>query len=112
MTCRKRGDDVETAGESLPRDQSRREPVNGRGGIRHEGGLSLPEAVERNVGTSAPMAAEKFKWKNHENESTDAESRGGTTRSSDEALETGWSEGVVLMGPNSMSQPEMGGADE
>jgi hypothetical protein len=58
------------------------------------------------------MQTEKFKWKNHEGESTDAESRGGTTRSSDEVLETGWSEGVVLMELNSMSQPEMGGADE
>lgn len=67
---------------------------------------------ERNVGTLAPMQTEKFKWKNHKNESTDAESRGGTTRSSDEVLETGWSEGVVLMALNSMSQPEMGGADE
>jgi hypothetical protein len=58
------------------------------------------------------METEKFKWKNHENESTDAESRGGTTRSSDEVLETGWSEGVVSMELNSMSQPGMGGADE
>jgi hypothetical protein len=63
------------------------------------------------------MQTEKFKWKNHKNESTDAESRGGTTRSSDEVLETGWSEGVVLMGLNSMSQPlsvvkMTGGADE
>jgi hypothetical protein len=77
----------------------------------------LSEAIERNVGTSASMQTEKFKWKNHKNESTDAESRGGTTRSSDEVLETGWSEGVVLMGLNSMSQPlsvvkMTGGADE
>ncbi len=42
------------------------------------------------------MQTEKFKWKNHENESTEAESRGGTTRSSGEVPETGWSEGVVL----------------
>src|SRR6476469_9498440 len=35
------------------------------------------------------------KWKNHEGESTEAELRGGTTRSSDEVPETGWSEGVV-----------------
>ena len=53
-------------------------------------------AAERNVGTLAPMQTEKFKWKHHENESTDAESRGGTTRSSEEVPETGWSEGVVL----------------
>jgi hypothetical protein len=36
------------------------------------------------------------KWKNHEGESTEAEPRGGTTRSSREVPETGWSEGVVL----------------
>jgi hypothetical protein len=58
------------------------------------------------------MQTEKLKWKNHKGESTDAEPRGGTTRSSDEAKETGGSEGVVLREPNSMCQPAMGGADE
>jgi hypothetical protein len=53
-------------------------------------------AVERNVGTSAPMQTEKPKWKTHKSESTEAEPKGGTTRSSDEVPETGWSEGVVL----------------
>jgi hypothetical protein len=42
------------------------------------------------------MQTEKLKWKNHKSESTDAKPRGGTTRSSDEVPETGWSEGVVL----------------
>ena len=42
------------------------------------------------------MQTEKLKWKNHKGESTDAVPRGGTIRSSDEVLETGWSEGVVL----------------
>ena len=42
------------------------------------------------------MRTEKLKWKNHESESTEAESRGGTTRSSGEVPETGGSEGVVL----------------
>jgi hypothetical protein len=58
------------------------------------------------------MLTKKLKWKNHESESTDAEPRGGTTRSSGEVPETGWSEGVVLMEPNSMCPPAMGGADE
>jgi hypothetical protein len=58
------------------------------------------------------MLTEKLKWKNHESESTDAEPRGGTTCSSVEVPETGRSEGVVSMELNSMSQPEMGGADE
>jgi hypothetical protein len=30
------------------------------------------------------MTREKFKWRSHENESTEAEHRGGATRSSDE----------------------------
>src|SRR6266852_2740830 len=42
------------------------------------------------------MQTEKLQWKNHKGESTEAESRGGTTRSSEEVLETGWSQGVVL----------------
>ena len=42
------------------------------------------------------MQTEKLKWKNHKGESTDAEPRGGTIRSSEEVLETGWSEGIVL----------------
>jgi hypothetical protein len=58
------------------------------------------------------MLTEKLKRKNHESESTDAEPRGGTTRSSDEVPEKGWSQGVVLMELNSMCQPAMGGADE
>ena len=70
------------------------------------------EAIEWNVGTLAPMPTEKLKWKNHEGESTEAETRGGTTCSSDEVSEMGWSEGVVLMELNSMCQPAMGGADE
>ena len=37
------------------------------------------------------MLTEKSKWKNHEGESTEAEPRGGTTRSSEEVLETEWS---------------------
>jgi hypothetical protein len=45
----------------------------------------------------------------HKNESTDVRHRGGTTRSSDEALEREWSEGVVLFGRRSKYQPERGG---
>src|SRR5215831_10411949 len=51
MTCRKRRDDVETAGVSLTRDELRRCLFTDRSGIRHSGGLSLSEAMERNVGT-------------------------------------------------------------
>ena len=37
--------------DTLLRDQFRRRPAYGRSGIRHKGGLSLPEARKRNVGT-------------------------------------------------------------
>ena len=50
------------------------------------------------MGTLAAMETEKLKWKNHKGESTDAESRGGTTRSSEEVPDTGRSEGVVSRG--------------
>jgi hypothetical protein len=32
------------------------------------------------------MIREKFKWRHHKNESTDAEHRGGVIRSSDEGI--------------------------
>ncbi len=50
MTCRKRRDDVETAGKSLTRDELRRQPVYGLSGIRHEGGLILPRGGETERG--------------------------------------------------------------
>jgi hypothetical protein len=85
-------------------------------GPKRHPALRWPELAERrSSGTWEPVASmltEKLKWKNHESESTDAEPRGGTTRSSEEVPETGWSEGVVLMELNSMCQPAMGGADE
>jgi hypothetical protein len=95
MTCRKRRDDVETAGSRYCGNSLDEACL--RAGWHPA--LRWPESVGwRLSGTwepRAPMLTEKFKWKNHESESTDAESRGGTTRSSDEVLETGWSEGVV-----------------
>ena len=85
-------------------------------GPKRHPALRWPESVGRRLsGTwepAVPMLTEKLKWKNHESESTDAEPRGGTTRSSNEASEKGWSQGVVLMELNSMCQPAMGGADE
>lgn len=85
-------------------------------GPKRHPALRWPELAERRSSGTwepvAPMLTEKLKWKNHKSESTDAEPRGGTTRSSCEVPETGWSQGVVLMELNSMCQPEMGGADE
>jgi hypothetical protein len=58
------------------------------------------------------MQTEKLKWKTHEGESTDAVPRGGTTRSSDEVPDKGMERRGGVVGPDSMRQPAMGGADE
>ncbi len=42
------------------------------------------------------MLRKKFKWRSHENESTDARHRGGATRSSDEVSVMGMTEQVGL----------------
>ncbi|ACV64705.1 hypothetical protein Dtox_4020 [Desulfofarcimen acetoxidans DSM 771] len=45
----------------------------------------MAQALVRNVGTCPPMLRENSKWKTRKDESIDAESRGGTACSSDEA---------------------------
>ncbi len=54
-------------------------------GIRWKDGVNLIWAFAWNVGTCSVMLREKFKWRSHKNESTDAQSRGEVTRISDEA---------------------------
>jgi len=46
--------------------------------------VNVIQALVWNVGTCVLMLREKFKWRTHKGESTDAGHRGGTTRSSDE----------------------------
>ncbi len=65
-------------------------------GLRHKGGMNLIQALIWNVGTWALMLREKSKWQNHKDQSTNAEFRGGSTRSSEEVGESQWSEGVEL----------------
>src|SRR3954447_15982445 len=85
MTCRKRMDDVKTGGKSLTRDQSGGWPDCCPDGIRHEGGVTLGQALARNVGTCRPDAKEDIQAGGPcEDQSTDAGHRGGATRSSDE----------------------------
>ena len=50
-TCRKRVDDVETGSKSLARDEPSGKPVYWLGGVRHGGGVSVVQALMRNVGT-------------------------------------------------------------
>ncbi len=77
--------DVKTGGMSLPRDQSGRRPVYCPGGIRHEGGVTVIQALVRNVGTCRSDAKGEVRVGGpHKDESTDAERRGGAVRSRDE----------------------------
>ena len=55
MKCRKRRDDIKTEAWSLPREKSGGEPAYCPGGVRHEGGVSLVQALVRNVGTRRPI---------------------------------------------------------
>jgi hypothetical protein len=52
MTCRKRRDAIKTGVQSLLRDKAREQPAYCPSGDRHKGGVSLAQALVRNVGTS------------------------------------------------------------
>ena len=83
MTCRKVQDDVKTGGNSLTRDESGGRPDFCPDGIRHEGGVTLDQASVWNAGTCRFDAKEETQIGGpYEGESTDAEHRGGATRSS------------------------------
>jgi hypothetical protein len=51
MTCRKRRNGAKTGRKSLARDEPRRKPAYWLGGVRHEGGVSVVQALVWNVGT-------------------------------------------------------------
>src|SRR4051812_50180996 len=80
MTCRKRMDDVKTGGKSLTRDQSGGWPDCCPDGIRHEGGVTLGQALARNVGTCRPDVKGDIQAGGPcEDQSTAAGHRGGAT---------------------------------
>jgi len=54
------------------------------GGLRQRGGVTLIQALERNVGNCVLMIREKLKQNHCESESTEAKHSDGLTRSSDE----------------------------
>ena len=89
MTCRKGIDDVEKGGMSLTRDKSGRCPDFGPDGIRHEGGVTLDQALARNVGTCRPAAKGEIQTGGpREDQSTEAGHRGGAACSRDEGSVT------------------------
>ncbi len=71
-------------------------PEFGLGGTRHKDGVSSGQARKRNVRTCRSDAKGRVQVDGlHERASTDAENRGGAIRSSDEARESGQSEGIA-----------------
>ena len=94
ITCRKRRDDVKTAGSRYRGMSFGGACFTDRSGIRHGGGLSLLEAVMRNVGTWSTDVNGEAQVEEPRGESTEAVPRGGFTRSSCEVRQCGWSEGV------------------
>jgi len=66
--------------------QGQTEPVDGLSGIRHEGGVTPAQALMRNVGTCRSDAkGDAQAGHPRKSQSTDAEHRGGVTRSRDES---------------------------
>ena len=109
MTCRKRSNVLETGFCSLARDEALGEPVDCQSGVRHEGGVSLAQALLRNVGTLVTMRRESSEWLPHEDR---VPKRAEGTDGLVVAMKPGNAGGAK--GPddlaNDVSQPEMGRA--
>ena len=85
MKCRKRIRRCQNRGVTLPPGSARGNPEACPSGIRHVGGAKLNQALVRNVRTCAPMQRERLQAApNREDQSTNAERRGGAVHSRDE----------------------------
>ena len=90
MNCRKRFRRCQNRGVTLPPGSARGNPEACPSGIRHVGGAKLNRALVRNVRTCRTDAkGEVSSGHNREDESTDAEHRGGVARSRDEGFVMG-----------------------
>ena len=112
MTCRKRKDYIKTGSVELFRDEFGGSLFTDRAVY----GMKEARAYYRLLyGTREPvvlMIREKFKWKTHENESTDARHRGGLTHSSDEVAVMAMERRGWIAQCYSERQPAMGGTDD
>jgi hypothetical protein len=82
MTCRKTSRDVETGIETLSREAGGGVPVYGSTGVRHEGGVIVIQAWERNVGTCRSDAKGDVQAGSpRKRPSTEAGHRGGVAHS-------------------------------
>src|SRR3954447_24035949 len=85
MKCRKRIRRCRSRGVTLPPGSARENPEAHPRGIRHVDGAKLNQALVRNVRTCRSDAkGEVSSGQNREDESTDAEHRGGAARIRDE----------------------------
>ncbi len=83
------------------------QPAYCAGGNRYIGGMSSIQASVWNVGTCSMMPREIHKWGDPTRKNTDASSRGGATRSSDEASVMGVERRGCVIQSVSSGQPEM-----
>ena len=98
-TCRKESRRHQNRVGLVTREKAQRAPADWLGGVRHKGGVSMIQALMRNVGTSHPDAKGEVQVGGPgEDQSTEAGWRDGATRSSEEAGESRWSEGVASSG--------------
>jgi hypothetical protein len=107
MTCRNLVDDIKTGVENWSRDEPGGSPAYWPGGVRHEGGVSpvcgfyteRGKAVSDTDHLSKVARGSAPSGRNREALSTDAESAGGPTRSSDDArVMAGTAKGSALPG--------------
>ena len=85
VTYRNPEEDVKTGMGTEIQDKSKRRPENCLGGIRYEGGVTLIWAFVRNVGNMGSDEKGNPQGEgSSERKSTEAETRGGLTCSSDE----------------------------
>jgi hypothetical protein len=96
MTCRELFQWRRNRDGRLARDGVQRVPVYWLDGARHKGGVSPIQALMWNVRTCRSDAKGRTQAEGlREGASTDAEHRGGATRSSGESRESGRSQGVA-----------------
>ncbi len=112
MNCRKRIVGVGTGGGGHLGMSLGGDLETGLGGTRLEGGVTLDQALMRNVGTCRPDAKGDIQAGGPcEDQSTDAGHRGGATRSSDEGPVMGLERrGRVVLACLLVNRGDAGGA--
>jgi hypothetical protein len=96
MTCRELSQWRRNRDGRLARDRVQQKPVYWLDGARHKGGVSPIQALVWNVRTCRSDVKGRTQAEGlRESASTDAEHRGGATRSSDDSRESGRSKGVA-----------------